>query len=195
MGGATASHVSEKFIEKQITGLANNFPEVFSAFGSAENVHLSVNGVIRLLSVVEIDQKFLFEHLYPWMAKQGLAYWYLETGKIFPPSGAVTCHLIPNAQFDDQSDFIDLLKQSKMIGRVHKKRSYSFEEQYAYEFSVSENLDCGTFLFHYHSSALAWVNVFEDGSNAQRFNKLPVFKTDGTNGIYAFSFPIVKPDR
>jgi hypothetical protein len=192
MGGATASHVKQAYLDKLLHGVANNSPEFFSYFGSrVEETKIRINGLIRDTIIVDIDREVHRRWLEPWGVKQALAFWYKHTGKILSEGGGVFLHWITNAGIPDHSDFLKTISSMQLGFNEVKQGSQSFREQFHYRFGLSDDLDYGTFLFAYHDSSVIWAGVFESMGAAMRFNSLPIYRTSSLNGIELYSYPII----
>lgn len=195
MGAATASHVTESYLEKLMIGVGNNEPDFIRCFRDITGQkQIRINGLIRSVDLVEVDRAAYDRWLNPWAAKQAAAFWYKEMGKILPPESGIFVHWIPNARHQEHSEFFShVVAKFGLKWTTPKQGKIEYPNQFFYGFNATEDGTAGTMLFNYHDSAALWCGVFEDRDQAMRANSLPIYTIVSGLGPVAFSYPLELP--
>lgn len=125
----------------------------------------------------------VIEGIAKWAAKQALAIWYLETGKIASHRATINVHVLTNVSqpSEDLKAWVRHLGITYTLGEGRQAR---FDE-FSYQFSAHPTIDAAIIFAQYHGG-LAFISVLSDRKGAALSHKQMRFRfrTNGHRGIY-----------
>lgn len=183
MGSLRNQSISEEILMKIFRGVLNNTPLAIQyMFGSSENDVFRVNGLLRLVSKVQVDERLFSQWLDPWAAKLGYALWYEHRKSILPTDAHVVVRWFTNTDIVNELYPDELLRVLSGYGTL-SQGTWEESGQFFYKHGYIVENEVACFLAAIHDSCLVFIGVFKNAETSELLSSWPTFTTSAETGI------------